>query len=42
MRTMARADPVARESLAIHMALALASDLIGGKPLGTSALAQAQ
>lgn len=41
MRTLARTDPVARESLAIHMALALVGELVGGKPMGRSALAKA-
>jgi hypothetical protein len=40
MRTLGRTDPVARESLAIHMALAFVGELVGGKPIGRSALAK--
>ncbi|HEY4222215.1 MAG TPA: SRPBCC family protein [Myxococcota bacterium] len=41
MSTLASADPVAKESMTIHMALALMGDLIGGKPLGERTLARA-
>lgn len=41
MRTLAKTDPVARESLSLHMALALIGQLVGGAPLGPTALAKA-
>ncbi len=40
MSTLADADPIARESMAIHMCLALMDELIGGKPLGQRTLAR--
>jgi hypothetical protein len=40
MRTLAKVDPVARESLAIHMVLSLMGDVVAGKPVGKRALAQ--
>lgn len=42
MRTLAKADPVARESLAIHMVLSLMGDVVGGNPIGKRALAKVQ
>lgn len=41
LRTLARADPIARESLGLHMALSFMGKLVGGKPLGAAALARA-
>jgi len=40
MRTLAKADPVARESLAIHMVLSLRGDVVAGRknPRGPSPL----
>jgi hypothetical protein len=40
MTALASTDPIARESLALHMALALMGRVIGGKPLPEPALAQ--
>lgn len=40
MRTLAKTDPVARESLAIHMVLSFMGDVVGGKPVGKRALAK--
>lgn len=37
---MARTDPMARESLALHMALSLMGRVVGGTPLGAPTLAQ--
>lgn len=37
--TMARTDPIARESLALHMALSLMGRVVGGTPVGAPALA---
>lgn len=41
LRTLARTDPVARESLGLHMALSFIHNLVGGKPLRGASLAQA-
>lgn len=41
MRTLAKTDPVARESLALHMVLSLMSEIVAGKPVGKRALASA-
>jgi hypothetical protein len=40
MITIAETDPSARESMTIHMALAFAGKIIGGKPLGAQTLAK--
>jgi hypothetical protein len=40
MTALAEADPIARESLALHFALTLMGDVIGGKPLGQRSLAK--
>jgi hypothetical protein len=40
MRTLAKTDPVARESLAIHMVLSFMGDVVSGRPVGKRALAK--
>jgi hypothetical protein len=41
MSTLADTDPIARESMSFHMALAMMGELIGGKPVGERTLARA-
>ena len=39
MRTLARTDPIARQSFSLHLALSLMGNIIGGQPVGGRALA---